>query len=107
MNKVIEITEANFQAEVLESPVPVLLDFYGATCPPCQAMMPVIEELAADLGGTVKVVKANVLENESLAVKYKIAAVPTFIVIKNGQEVGRLRGVQPKAALLEALGLRG
>ncbi len=105
--KVIELTPDNFEKEVLESPVPVLVDFFGATCPPCQAMMPVIEELAADLGGAVKVVKANVQENETLAVKYRIQAVPTFIIFRDGHEVGRLRGLQRKTALLEALGLRG
>ncbi len=105
--KVTEITPDNFEAEVLNSPIPVLLDFYGATCPPCQAMMPVVEKLAADLGGVVKVAKANVQENEALAVKYKIAAVPTFLVFRDGHEVGRLRGLQRKTALLEALGLRG
>lgn len=106
MSKVLEVTPANFQAEVLDSPVPVLVDFYGASCPPCQAMMPVVEKLAADLGDAVKIVKANVQENEALAVQYGIAAVPTFIVVKNGQETGRLRGLQTKPALLEALGLR-
>jgi thioredoxin 1 len=104
VSKVIEITPDNFQAEVLDSPVPVLLDFYGRFCPPCQVMMPVIQALAAELGGAVKVVKVDVQQNEPLAVKYKIQAVPTFIFIKNGQEVGRLRGLQTRQALLAALG---
>lgn len=107
MSKVIEITPDNFEAEVLESPIPVLLDFYGTTCPPCRQMAPVIEALAADLGGTVKVAKVAVQRNEPLAVKYRIAAVPTFIIFRDGQEVGRLRGLQKKEALLEAVGLRG
>jgi thioredoxin 1 len=101
--KVIEVTPANFQAEVLESPIPVLLDFYGATCPPCKAMAPVIEELADQLDGVVKIAQADVQQNEPLAVKYGISAVPTFLVFKNGQEVGRLRGLQSKARLLQLL----
>ncbi len=106
MNKVVEINADNFRAEVLESSVPVLLDFYAPTCPPCQAMAPVVEALATDLGGAVKVGKVDVRQAEPLAVKYKIQAVPTFIAFRNGQEVGRLRGFQTKAALLEVLGLR-
>jgi thioredoxin 1 len=106
MSRVVEISPANFEVEVLNSPVPVLLDFYATTCPPCKAMAPVIEALAADLDGAVKVVKVDVQQAEPLAVKYRIAAVPTFISFRDGHEVGRARGLHTKQQLLELLEAR-
>jgi len=106
MNKVVEINGENFEAVVLRSPVTVLADFYSDRCGPCRQMMPVIEALANEVEGRAQIVTVDVAENEDLATRFGIQFIPTFIIFRDGQEVGRLRGVQTKAALLESLGLR-
>ena len=86
--------------EVLKSEKPVLVDFYADWCGPCNAMAPVIEELAKELEGKVKVGKINVDENPDIAVEYNVMSIPTLIVFKNGKEEKRLVGVQDKEELL-------
>ena len=104
MSKVIEVTGDNFNDVVLQSPIPVLVDFYGDYCGPCRLLKPVLAALAEDLGDKVRIVMVDVAANEGLAKTWKIAAVPTLLVIKDGHEVHRLVGLKDMHYLREALG---
>ena len=99
----IKLSTENFEKEVLKSEKPVLVDFYADWCGPCNAMAPVIEELAKELEGKVKVGKINVDENPDIAVEYNVMSIPTLIVFKNGKEEKRLVGVRDKEELLSLL----
>lgn len=99
----LKFTDANFQKEVLESGVPVLVDFYADWCGPCKMMAPVIEELAGEYEGTFKVGKLNVDEQPSTAQKYRVMSIPTMLVIKNGEPVETIVGAVPKSSLVEKL----
>jgi len=103
MNEVIYLNEDEFKAEVLDSPVPVLVEFSSVLCGPCHAMRPVLDDLAADLGDEGKVVVVEITINQRLAEEYRIMGVPTFIAFRDGQQWNRTVGVQSKATLLEAL----
>jgi thioredoxin 1 len=102
---VIEVDSGSFKAEVLESPVPVLVDAYSPACGPCRAAAPILEELAEEVRGKAKVVKANAAEEIYLAAALRISAYPTFLVFRGGQEVARLVGLRSKEKLKEALGV--
>lgn len=103
MGKALEFTDSNFQSEVLESPVPVLVDFWAPWCGPCRMIGPVIEELSAETAGTFKVGKVNVDENNRLAMTYNVASIPTIMIFSGGRLVQQMMGVQPKARLQQAL----
>lgn len=92
MGAVSEITDATFKSEVVDSSVPVLIDFWGPNCAPCKAIAPHVETLAGESSGRLKVVKLNIHENMKTAMAYKILAMPTFVVIKGGREVARQQG---------------
>ena len=96
-------TTQNFETEVLKSAQPVLVDFYADWCGPCKMMAHVIEELAGMYEGRAKVGKLNVDLNEEIAMKYGVMSIPTLLVIKNGQVVGKMVGVQSKEAVMAAL----
>lgn len=96
----IKLSTQNFEKEVLKSEKPVLVDFYADWCGPCNAMAPVIEELAKELEGKVKVGKINVDENPDIAVEYNVMSIPTLIVFKNGKEEKRLVGLRNKEELI-------
>jgi len=96
------LEEFGWKKEVLESPEPVLVDFWASWCPPCRAMNPVIEGLAHDH----KVCKVNVDKNQELAARYDVASIPTFLVFKGGRLAGRHVGVTPEATLRADLGGR-
>lgn len=100
-----EISNDTFDHEVLESDVPVLVDFYSDHCGPCRALAPLLEELAGELEGRARILKVNVAAEESLSRDFEIAAVPTLIVFEHGRVVARMLGVQSKERLREALGL--
>ncbi len=103
-----EITAAQYQAEVIGSPVPVLLDVYGDHCPPCRQLAPTIERLAAEYEGRARVLKVESSNNRELAGDLAISAVPTVVAFRDGKEVGRLVGLRPESAyrkLLEAAGV--
>ena len=99
---VLHITSANYQAEVVESDKPVLLDFWAPWCGPCQMLTPIMEELAAE-HPEYKVCKVNVDEEQELAISYGISSIPTLLVFKNGQVVNKSIGAVPKAKILEML----
>lgn len=100
---VVEFSDANFQADVLESDQPVLVDFWAPWCGPCKALTPTIEALADDYAGKVKIGKLNTDENRQAAINYQISSIPTLIVFKGGQPVERLMGGRPKEQLAEVL----
>ncbi len=87
-----KFTTENFQAEVLESDIPVLVDFYADWCGPCKMMGPIVKALAEKYEGRIKVGKINVDDNPAIAQKYRVMSIPTFIVLKDGQEAGTFIG---------------
>jgi thioredoxin 1 len=98
-----QFTDQNFEAEVLKSDKPVLVDFWAVWCGPCQMMGPIIEELAKEVAGKYKVGKMNVDENRETAAKFGIMSIPTLIIFKDGKAVKQLVGVQSKDNLKEEL----
>lgn len=94
-----EIGDANFADEVLKSPIPVVADFWAAWCGPCRMMAPVLEEVARDLEGKIKVVKVNVDKNRTTAGNYKIMSIPTIMFFKNGESLGLQVGFVSKEQL--------
>ena len=97
-----DVTDTNFQAEVLESDVPVLVDFWAPWCGPCRVVAPVLEEIAAERSD-LKIVKLNVDENQQTAATYDVMSIPTLIVFKNGEPANRIIGALPKKRLVQEL----
>lgn len=95
MSEVI-ITKDNFEAEVLQSDIPVLVDFWASWCGPCKMLSPIIAQIAEEQAGKVKVGKVNVDEQPELAAQFRIMSIPTLLVFKNGEVVNQSLGVQPK-----------
>ncbi len=93
---VITLNEENFDKEVLQSDIPVLVDFWATWCAPCRMIAPVVDAIAEEYEGRLKVGKVNVDESSSLAIRYGIRAIPTLILFKDGKVVEQLVGVQPK-----------
>jgi thioredoxin 1 len=94
MGSVNDVTDANFDHEVMTSAVPVLVDFWGPSCAPCKAIAPHLDTLAVESDGKLKVVKINIHANMKAAMKFGIKAIPTFVVLKGGREVARQQGTQ-------------
>jgi len=103
MGKALEFTDENFQAEVLDSPVPVLVDFWAPWCGPCRMIGPTIEELSAENAGTFRVGKVNVDDNNKIAMTYNVSSIPTIMIFSSGQLVQQFMGVQSKVKLQQAL----
>ena len=96
---VAEVTDSNFQAEVIESEVPVLVDFWAPWCGPCRMVAPVVEEIAEERGDQLKVVKMNIDENQDTAVQFNVLSIPTLMVFRNGEVAKTVIGAYPKRKL--------
>jgi thioredoxin 1 len=94
-----EVTDNNFQAEVLESEVPVLVDFWAPWCGPCRMVAPVVEEIAKERGEALKVVKMNIDENNETAIAYNVLSIPTLMVFNHGEVAKTVIGAYPKKRL--------
>ena len=97
---VIELTTQNFNEEVLQSEVPVMVDFWASWCGPCRMVSPIVDEIAEE-NDSIKVCKVNVDEQQELASEFQVMTIPTLVVIKNGQFQNRSMGVKPKEEILD------
>lgn len=103
MTEVLQVNDDNFESEVLESELPTLVDFWAPRCGPCHTVAPVVEELASEYAGRIKVAKMNVDENPKTPTTYNIRGVPTLILFRNGRIAAQVVGAVPKARLEAAL----
>jgi len=103
MVNAVAVNEASFAREVLESSIPVLVDFWATWCAPCRAIAPIVEQIAAENPGRLKVVKLDVDESGETSVRYGVMNIPTLLLFKGGKVVERWIGAQPKAMLLSRL----
>jgi thioredoxin 1 len=102
-NNIIALTQENFATEVLQASTPVLVDFWAQWCNPCRALTPILDELAEEYDGRVKIGKVNTDDQQSLAVQYSITAIPTLLLFHQGQVVDQVRGLKSKRDLKETL----
>ena len=100
---VTDVTDNNFQAEVVESDVPVLVDFWAPWCGPCRRVSPVVEEIASERAESLKVVKLNIDENQQTAVKFNVMSIPTLMLFKDGEVAKTVIGAYPKRKIEEEL----
>lgn len=98
---VTELNSKNFKKEVLDNKTPVVVDFYASWCGPCKAMAPIVDELAKEMENKIKVSKVDIEDGESLAVKYGVMSVPTFLFFKGGKIIEQANGMMPKNKLME------
>jgi len=101
MSQALDVNRDNFEAEVLKSEIPVLVDFWAPWCAPCRMMAPILDELAIELAGKIKIVKVNTEEanNQDLAIKYEIQSIPNMKLFKNGEIAGEFIGMRSKDSL--------
>ena len=100
---IVTLTQDNFENEALKSTSPVLVDFWAEWCGPCKMIAPVLDELATEYQGKIKIGKVNVDEQQGLAAQYKVSAIPTLLIIKNGQVIEQTRGAKSKRDLKASL----
>ncbi len=100
MENVISINDSNFESEVVNSSIPVVVDFWATWCGPCRKLSPVVDEIAQAYEGKVKFVKVNVEESIETAKKYSISGLPSLLIFKNGEAVERMTGLMPKSTII-------
>jgi thioredoxin 1 len=100
-DKILNVTDASFENDVLKSTQPVLIDFWATWCGPCRAIAPVVEQLAGEYEGKVKVVKVNIDENPKTPTAYDVRSIPTLLMFKDGKVVGQIVGAVPKPKIEE------
>lgn len=100
---VLDVTDQSFKSEVLESNIPVIVDFWAPWCGPCKAIAPILAQVAEEFGGKVKVAKVNVDENIEVAQQFRVTAIPTILFVKGGEVVEQVVGSRPKAFFQELL----
>ncbi|QFG21734.1 thioredoxin [Actinomadura sp. WMMB 499] len=103
MTSPVTVTDATYDAEVLQSDVPVLVDFWAEWCPPCKMIAPVLDQIAGELDGRLKIAKINYDENPQTPGKYGVLGLPTLLLIKNGEVVEQVTGAKPKRAFLKII----
>lgn len=103
MSQVLHTSETAFENDVLKSNVPVVVDFWAEWCGPCRVIAPIVEELSKEYNGKVQFAKVNVDESPDLAGRFGVQGIPTLIIFKDGQEVGRLVGAGPKSRLAQEI----
>lgn len=103
MNDLLAITEQNFETEVIKSELPVLIDFWAVWCGPCKAIHPIVEKLAAEYNGKLKVAKCDVDSNQQIALEFGIRSIPTLLIFKNGKVVEQIIGAVPKKHIISKL----
>ena len=101
--KPVTLTDANFESEVIKSDIPVLIDFWATWCGPCKAVAPIVEDLANEYNGKIKIGKVDVDKNQQTAIKYGIRSIPTLLIIKNGKVNDMIIGAVPKAQIAKKL----
>lgn len=99
----VKVTDDTFKSEVLESDVPVLVDFWATWCGPCRMVAPILEELSEEYGGKIKIAKLDTDENQATAMAYNVVSIPTLNVYQNGEVVKSIVGARPKRALTEEI----
>lgn len=100
MNAPVNVTQATFKSEVIESDVPVLVDFWAQWCGPCKKLSPILDDIAAEMGGSVKVAKVDVDSERALSAMFQVMSIPTVLIFKGGEMVDEFAGVQPKEDIL-------
>ena len=103
MANVINVTQDTFDKEVVKSTQPVLIDFWASWCGPCKMVAPIVEQLADDLDGTVKVAKVNVDDQPALAQAFSVMSIPTLVLMKNNVKLMQMVGAQPKTVMLQKI----